>query len=40
MTLDEKYIKILNIKEKDAYLSFFLKKIDTKEAQKLAKKLG
>ncbi len=40
MTLDEKYLKMLNIKEKDTYLSFFLKKIDTKEAQKLAKKLG
>lgn len=40
MTLDEKYLKILNVKEKDNYLSFFLKKIETKEAQKLAKKLG
>ncbi|TAH19833.1 MAG: tetratricopeptide repeat protein [Cytophagales bacterium] len=40
MTLDERYLKILNIKGKDSYLSFFLKKIETKEAQKLAKKLG
>jgi len=40
MTLDEQYLKILNTKEKDSYLSFFLRKIETKEAQRLAKKLG
>ncbi len=40
MTLEEHYLKVINPKEKDIQLSFFLKTIETKEAQKLARKLS
>lgn len=40
ITLEEKYLKMIEAKEKDEYLAFFLKQINTKEAQRLAKKLG
>jgi tetratricopeptide (TPR) repeat protein len=40
ITLDEKYLTLIQAKEKDESLAYFLKQINTKEAQKLAKKLG
>ncbi|SFF37948.1 tetratricopeptide repeat protein [Thermoflexibacter ruber] len=39
ITLDEKYLKVVALKRKEPTIAFFLKKIETKEAQKLAKKL-
>ena len=40
ITLDEKYLALIQAKEKDENLAYFLRQINTKEAQKLAKKLG
>ncbi len=39
ITLDEKYLKVIALKRKEPTIAFFLRKIQTKEAQKLAKKL-
>jgi hypothetical protein len=40
ITLDDKYLTLIQAEEKDANLAYFLRQINTKEAQKLAKKLG